>query len=190
METSILRLNLFDLKALFDKAHDLACSFVPFMNKPIYLRDIRSTTRRLRCWSDLLFRHKQDFWTDIRIAWKRRTPGDPFILQVNCFRSASDQHWVLRVLWQLNFLHTRVAQPVAQSAVNREVEGSNPSTGANKTFAGKQALPADSRERLWRKALLHKSLQLRMVSWSGESDGLKIHRGWIETNTVHHGSVV
>ena len=49
METSILRLKLFDLKALFYNAHDLACSFVPFMNKPIYLRDIRSTTRHLRC---------------------------------------------------------------------------------------------------------------------------------------------
>ena len=37
-----------------------------------------------------------------------------------------------------------MAQSVAQSAVNREVEGSSPSTGANKTFAKKQALFAKS----------------------------------------------
>ena len=33
--------------------------------------------------------------------------------------------------------HTRVAQPVAQSAVNRAVEGSNPSTGAKYLRGGK-----------------------------------------------------
>ena len=54
--------------------------------------------------------------------------GRSFLLQISS-RNLTTYPW-----------HTRVAQPVAQSAVNREVEGSSPSMGASKAFSKKQAL--------------------------------------------------
>ena len=66
-----------------------------------------------------------------------KKPGDPFLLST-----------------QLDnlILHTPVAQPAEQTAVNREVEGSSPSGGAKKDTAKRHfcmCLPG----RLWGKAL-------------------------------------